>query len=103
MHLRSMLQLSCRCLFADVSTRLNHLGRIKLICLYSAASAVAANVMLRSSFAAGFPLFTTQMFEVLGVQWACTLLGCLATMMIPIPFVLRAYGPLLREKSKAFQ
>ncbi|MCJ1464072.1 hypothetical protein MMC07_002684 [Pseudocyphellaria aurata] len=64
------------------------------------ASAVAANIMLRSLVAAGFPLFTRQMFETMGVQWACTLLGCLAAAMIPIPFVFRAYGPWLREKSK---
>ncbi|MCJ1366390.1 hypothetical protein MMC16_005518 [Acarospora aff. strigata] len=68
-----------------------------------AASAVAANIMLRSSVAAGFPLFTRQMFESMGVQWACTLLGCLATVMIPIPYAFRAYGPWLREKSKVCQ
>ncbi|KAK8097758.1 uncharacterized protein PG998_013244 [Apiospora kogelbergensis] len=40
-----------------------------------AASAVAANIILRSSIAAGFPLFSTQMFRGLGAQWACTILG----------------------------
>ena len=40
------------------------------------------------------------MFENLGVQWAGTLLGCLAAIMIPIPFVLNMYGPTLRSKSK---
>ena len=61
---------------------------------------MAANVMLRSTFAAGFPLFTRQMFQNMGVQWAGTLLGCLAAVMIPIPFTLRVYGPSLRKKSK---
>lgn len=56
--------------------------------------------MLRSSIAAAFPLFSTQMFENLGVQWAGTLLACLATVMVPIPFVFRAYGPQLRGKSR---
>jgi DHA1 family multidrug resistance protein-like MFS transporter len=69
----------------------------------SAASTVAANIILRSTVAAGFPLFTTQMFENMGIQWACTLLGCLAALMIPIPMVFRAYGPLLRSKSKLFK
>ncbi|KAJ8114980.1 hypothetical protein OPT61_g3267 [Boeremia exigua] len=64
-----------------------------------AASAVAANIMLRSAFATGFPLFSTQMFENLGVQWAGTLLGCLAVVMIPIPVIFRAYGPMLRGHS----
>ncbi|RAL08459.1 MFS transporter [Aspergillus homomorphus CBS 101889] len=65
-----------------------------------AASTVAANIILRSSVAAGFPLFTKQMFENLGIQWAATLLGCLAAIMIPIPFAFRIFGPRLRGKSK---
>ncbi|KAK8068888.1 bicyclomycin resistance protein [Apiospora phragmitis] len=64
-----------------------------------AASAVAANIILRSSIAAGFPLFSTQMFKGMGVQWACTLLGGLAALMIPIPIAFRIYGPRLRQKS----
>ncbi|PWY91634.1 bicyclomycin resistance protein [Aspergillus sclerotioniger CBS 115572] len=58
-----------------------------------AASTVAANIILRSSVAAGFPLFAKQMFANLGVQWAGTLLGCLAAIMIPIPLLFRLYGP----------
>ncbi|KAK8018891.1 hypothetical protein PG991_008081 [Apiospora marii] len=64
-----------------------------------AASAVAANITLRSSVAAGFPLFSTQMFQGLGAQWACTVLGGLAALMIPIPIAFRVYGPRLRGKS----
>ncbi|KAK8044450.1 bicyclomycin resistance protein [Apiospora rasikravindrae] len=64
-----------------------------------AASAVAANIILRSSIAAGFPLFSTQMFQGMGAQYACTLLGGLAALMIPIPIAFRIYGPRLREKS----
>lgn len=59
--------------------------------------------MLRSAIAAGFPLFSRQMFENLGVQWASTLLGCLAVIMIPIPFAFRILGPRLRSKSKLLQ
>ena len=65
-----------------------------------AASAVAANIMLRSAVAAGFPLFSRQMFEKMGVQWACTLLGCLAAAMVPIPYAFRMYGPRLRRRSR---
>ncbi|KAJ5774358.1 hypothetical protein N7457_009254 [Penicillium paradoxum] len=68
-----------------------------------AASAVAANIMLRSAVAAGFPLFSRQMFEKVGIQWAGTLLGSLAAIMIPIPIIFRAYGPLLRGKSRIFE
>ena len=65
-----------------------------------AASTVAANIMLRSAVAAGFPLFSRQMFANLGVQWAGTLLACLAVLMLPIPFVLNAFGSSLRGKSR---
>ncbi|KAK9428973.1 putative bicyclomycin resistance protein [Lipomyces doorenjongii] len=65
-----------------------------------AASTIAANIMLRSAVAAGFPLFSKQTFQNLGVQWAGTLLGCLAAVMIPIPLTFRIYGPWLRGKSK---
>jgi DHA1 family multidrug resistance protein-like MFS transporter len=40
------------------------------------------------------------MFEELGVQWAGTLLACLATVMVPIPLMFRAYGMQLRGKSR---
>ncbi|KAJ0419672.1 major facilitator superfamily domain-containing protein [Aspergillus carlsbadensis] len=66
-----------------------------------AASAVAANIILRSAVAAAFPLFSRQMFANLGVQWAATLLGCLAAVMIPIPFAFRRYGARLRGRSRA--
>ena len=65
-----------------------------------AASTVAANIMLRSAVAAGFPLFSRQMFANLGVQWAGTLLACLAAIMIPIPVGLKFFGPSLRKKSR---
>lgn len=56
--------------------------------------------MLRSAIAAGFPLFSVQMFHNLGVRWAGTLLGCIAAVMIPIPFVFRVYGSKIRAKSR---
>lgn len=40
------------------------------------------------------------MFENLGVQWAGTLLGCIAALMIPIPIAFRIYGPKIRQKSR---
>ncbi|KAJ5157263.1 uncharacterized protein N7482_008363 [Penicillium canariense] len=46
-------------------------------------------------------LFSKQMFHNMGVQWACTLLGCLAAIMIPIPLAFRVYGPWLRGKSNS--
>jgi DHA1 family multidrug resistance protein-like MFS transporter len=47
-----------------------------------------------------FPLFTRQMFNNMGIQWAGTLLGCIAVIMIPIPVLFLIYGPRLRRKSR---
>ncbi|KAH8424289.1 MFS transporter [Aspergillus melleus] len=64
-----------------------------------AASALAANTFCRSLVAAGFPLFSRQMFAGMGIQWAGTLLGCVAAVLVPIPLVFLLYGRSLRMKS----
>ncbi|PYH87305.1 synaptic vesicle transporter [Aspergillus uvarum CBS 121591] len=65
-----------------------------------AASVLAGNDFMRSSFGAAFPLFATAMFRNLGVGWACTLLGCLAVLFVPYPFVLMRFGRRLRLASR---
>ncbi|KAL4981219.1 major facilitator superfamily domain-containing protein [Aspergillus desertorum] len=65
-----------------------------------AASAFAANTMMRSMVGGVFPLFTRQMFNNMGIQWAGTLLGCIAVVMIPIPVLFLIYGPRLRSMSR---
>lgn len=67
--------------------------------LMFAASAIAGNTFLRSLAGAGFPLFARQMFEGMGIEWASTLLGCVAIVLAPIPFVFYYYGQKIREKS----
>jgi len=68
--------------------------------LLFAASALAANTIFRSAVGAGFPLFTTQMFHALTIQGACSLIGGIAFLLLPIPFVFYKYGPKIRERSK---
>ncbi|KAJ2924999.1 hypothetical protein H1R20_g12101, partial [Candolleomyces eurysporus] len=68
--------------------------------LFVAASALAANTFVRSIAGAVFPLFATQMYEALNPRWASTLLGLIALVMMPIPFVLIKFGPRLRRNSK---
>ncbi|KAL1311840.1 hypothetical protein AAFC00_001915 [Neodothiora populina] len=68
--------------------------------LMVAASAIAANTILRSFFGAGFPLFATQMFHNLGVEWAGSLVGFLAIAFLPIPFLFYIFGERLRKMSK---
>jgi DHA1 family multidrug resistance protein-like MFS transporter len=35
-----------------------------------------------------------------GIQWASTLLGCIAVLMIPILVLFLVFGPCLRQKSR---
>lgn len=40
------------------------------------------------------------MFNNLGIEWAATLLGCIAALCVPIPVIFYFYGKKLRQKSK---
>lgn len=55
--------------------------------------------MVRSGLAAAFPLFATQMFKNLGVEWATTLLALLAVLLAPAPVLFFRYGEAIRAKS----
>ncbi|KAJ5601977.1 hypothetical protein N7510_011511 [Penicillium lagena] len=63
-----------------------------------AASALASKVFLRSGGGAAFPLFTTQMYNRLGLQWASWLLAFIGVGMIFIPYVFYLFGAKLRAK-----
>jgi len=64
-----------------------------------AASALGCNTTMRTSFAAAFPLFAGQMYSALGTIGATLLLAGLTTAMAPLPFVLYAMGPRIREEN----
>jgi DHA1 family multidrug resistance protein-like MFS transporter len=68
--------------------------------LVFAASALAANSILRSIAGAGFPLFAPYMFNAIGVNWTGTLLGCMAALLMPIPLLFYLYGHRIRSKSR---
>lgn len=63
-----------------------------------AASAVAANTFFRSIFAGSFPLFAQVMFHRLGVGWAGSVLGFVAVVLIPIPFLFYIFGKRIRAR-----
>lgn len=67
--------------------------------LMFAASAIAANTFLRSLCGAGFPLFATYMIEGMGIQWAGTLLGCVAFLLVPLPIIFYLKGAKIRSRS----
>ncbi|EFQ27097.1 major facilitator superfamily transporter [Colletotrichum graminicola] len=63
-----------------------------------AASVLAANAVLRSLFGAAFPLFTTQMYERLGIHWASSVPAFLSLACLPFPFLFYKYGHVIRKK-----
>lgn len=63
-----------------------------------AASALATKVFLRSAGGAAFPLFITQMYHRLGLQWASWLLAFIAMAMIAIPVTFYRYGKKMRAR-----
>ena len=69
--------------------------------LVFAASVLAGNTVVRSIFGVAFPLFTKRMFDNLGVNWAGTLIACLALLFAPSPFIFYIYGRKIR-RSTAF-
>ena len=65
-----------------------------------AASVLAANSVLRSAFGAVFPLFTTYMYNNLGIHWASSIPAFLALACVPFPFLFYKYGPKIRRNCK---
>lgn len=64
-----------------------------------AASAIGAQSLFRELLSGSFTLFTVQMYEGLGFQWASSLLGFLAAVVSVLPFLLYYFGPRLRQRS----
>lgn len=65
-----------------------------------ANSAIAANTIVRSFMAAGFPLFALGMYHNLGVPWATSLLGFLSAALAPVPVLFWIYGEKIRKMSR---
>lgn len=65
-----------------------------------ASSAIAAQGLLRNAFAAVTPLFATQIFKGMGVQWTGLLLSLVAFAITPLPFILYCKRKTSRAKSK---
>jgi hypothetical protein len=65
-----------------------------------AASVLAANSVVRSLFGAAFPLFTTYMFQNLGIHWASSVPAFLALACMPFPFLFWRYGEAIRVRCK---
>ena len=63
------------------------------------ASALAGVILVRNVVGAGFPLFATQMYDKLDYEWASSLLGFIAILLVPIPFIFFYKGEIIRLRS----
>jgi MFS family permease len=63
-----------------------------------AASALAANSVLRSLLGFAFPLFTANMYQNLGIHWASCVPAFLALACLPAPLFLLKYGARIRSR-----
>ena len=70
---------------------------IDVFTLY-AASALAGSAVIRGIGGAFIPLAGVKMYNVLGQGWGNSLLGFIATGLIPVPFLFARYGSWLRTK-----
>lgn len=67
--------------------------------LMFAASAIAGNTFMRSLFGAVFPLFARYMYEGIGINYGQTLVGAVAAVLVPLPFIFYFMGRRIRAKS----
>jgi hypothetical protein len=67
---------------------------------HQAASALAAKTCIRSFWGASVVLFTEQMYNRLGYQWASTLLAFIALLCCLIPYVFYFKGAAIRKRSR---
>lgn len=65
-----------------------------------ASSALAAITCVRYLASGGMVLITEPMYEGLTVKWTLTLLGGIAALLAPVPWIFWKWGPLMRKKSK---
>ena len=63
-----------------------------------AASALAANAVVRSVVGAVLPLAGQKMYEKLGLGWGNSLLAFIALSMTPVPWIFFRKGEYLRRK-----
>ena len=65
---------------------------------FYAASVLAGSAVLRSLFGASFPLFTSVMYENLGIHWASSIPAFLSLACVPFPILFYRYGPAIRTR-----
>jgi MFS family permease len=64
----------------------------------AAASALAANVIIRLLFGAFLPLIGPSLYADLGLGWGNSVLGFIGVAFLPVPLLFYRYGRWLRER-----
>ncbi|KAK4611956.1 putative efflux pump kojT [Fulvia fulva] len=64
------------------------------------SSALASITMARYVFSAGLVVATRPMYQGIGVQFVMTIMGTLALLLVPVPWLLMRYGDRVRARSK---
>ncbi|KAF3765338.1 MFS general substrate transporter [Cryphonectria parasitica EP155] len=65
-----------------------------------AASALAATTVVRSGAAAAFPLFTSTMYDQLGIHWASSVPGFMSVIFVPALLAFYKWGHIIRSKTR---
>jgi len=65
---------------------------------FYAASALAANTVIRSIMGAVLPLCGQKMYDTLGLGWGNSLLGFIGLGLLPVPWAILKWGEFLRKK-----
>lgn len=65
-----------------------------------AASAIAANGVLRSVLGAILPLFGLQLYDTLGLGWGNTILAAVLLVLAPVPVLISKFGHRIRSNPK---
>jgi len=60
----------------------------------------ASNTFMRSIFAAALALVAQPLFNNLGIDWACTMLGCISAVFAVVPFLFYIHGSKFRKMSR---
>lgn len=68
--------------------------------LADANSALAVNNFVRAAFAAGFPLYMTNLFSSAGTHLGGSVVGGLCLVLLPFPVMFWKYGQKIRSWSK---
>jgi hypothetical protein len=65
-----------------------------------AASALTFVTVTRYLVAAGMTAVGIPFYQNLGPHWTLTILGCISTLLTPIPYIMYKYGYWIRRRSK---